>query len=317
MQISGLKDITIGVGRLRQQVDFYATNLGLRICARGRIPAELCRRLWQVDDDLNMVILGRQDLPDSPQLRLIPAFDLPARPDFDITHTGPLGILYGTVDIRRTYYRLSSAGVEFHAPPVTVQPPGLRGRRHARKLAFGRAFDGEYVVLAQPVHGLLRDGTSSPYFGVTEPLEISIVVPELALSSRFLQQALGFESVLCAQRGGKAREQAMGLAPGSSFNLETLKDGSGRTRLSLLCFGSGHAGVEARPPSRGICALRFECDDLERSSEACVEAGGHLITHPAVIDHPVLGEGRAATLMAPFGVLIELWQQVRGRSPEG
>ena len=311
MRISGLQEITIGVGHLRRQVDFYASNLGLRIRNRGMIPAETCRRLWLINEHLNVVVLGRQDLPNSLRLRLIPTFDLPARPDFDITRNGPLGILFGTEDILRAYYRLSGAGVEFHSPPVPVGPKGPRAQRHGRSVAFGRAYDGEYVVLAQPAHGPLKDGTLSPYFGVTEPLEIQLVVSNLDLCSEFLRYGLGFDSLLRAHRDGEARERAMGLATGSAFELETLRDGAGQTRISLLRFRSDpFPQPEARPPTRGICALRFDCLDLEQTTADCQEAGGRIVTQPVTIAHPALGEGRATTLMAPFGVLIELWQSV-------
>lgn len=309
MLISGLKDITIGVGHLRQQVDFYSINLGLRILARGQVPADIGRRLWQLDDDVNVVQLGRHDLPNSPRLRLLPTFDLPARPDFDVTRCGPLGILFGTQDILRTYYRLSGAGVEFHSPPTAVGPRGPKGRRHGRSLAFGRAYDGEYIVLAQPTHGPLRDGTCSPYFGVTEPLELMVVVGDIRAGSSFLQEVLGFEPMLRARRAGSAREQAMGLQAGTSFEIETLRDAERGSRISLICFGDGTPTFEARPPQRGICALRFECGDLEACIVACQEQGLGP-SSPIVIDHPVLGEGRATTLMTPFGLWVELWQSV-------
>ena len=311
MGISGLKEITIGVGHLRRQVDFYANNLGLRIRTRGMIPAETCQRLWHINEHLNVVVLGRQDLPTSPRLRLIPTFDLPARPDFDVSRNGPLGILFATEDILRAYYRLSGDGVEFHSEPIRVGPRGPRGRRHGRLVAFGRAYDGEYVILAQPTHGPLKDGTVSPYFGVTEPLEAQFVVSDLDTCSQFLQEGLGFSSLLRSKRDGSSREKAMGLPAGSAFELETFRDAAGQSRISLLRFRpEPFQQPEVRPPSRGICALSFDCPDIEQTTADCLAAGGRITTAPAMIAHPALGEGRVATLMAPFGVLVELWQTV-------
>ena len=312
MQVLGLKDVIIGVGHLRRQVDFYTTMLGLRIQARGQMPPASCRSLWNIDEPVNMVLLRRNDLPSSLSLRLIPAFDLPARPDFEIRTPGPLGLMFGTEDIVRTYYRLSGSGVEFHHQPVEVGPGGPRRRRYARHLTFGRAYDGEYITLAQPAIGSLKDGTVSPYFGVTEPLELSFVVSDLEPSSRFLKDALGFESLICARRSGESRELAMGLAPGTSFTLETLRDRLSGLRLSLLCFGSHRIQSEIRPPARGINSLRFHCQDLHATLERCVKLGATDAGVPTALEDPVDGKGLGVALMTPLGAQMELWQTLEG-----
>lgn len=311
MRDSGLKDVLIGVGHLRRQVDFYTSTLGLRIQARGRLPAATCHALWSIEEEVNMVQLRRNDLPSSLGIRLVPAFDLPARPDFNIDSPGPLGFLFGTEDITRAYYRLSGAGVEFYDSPVAVGPRGPKRRRHSRHLAFGRAYDGEHIALAQPFAGPLKDGTVSPYFGLSEPLEISFVVCDLEPSSRFLQDGLGFESLLCARRSGEARERAMGLLPGTSFTLQTLKDPQTNLRIALLCFGSHRAQTEVRPPSRGISALRFHCEDLPSTLERCLGSGGRDAGTPTLLDDPADGRGLGVSLMSPLGAQIELWQSLQ------
>lgn len=308
MQDSGLKEVVIGVGHLRRQVDFYTQSLGLRIQARGRVSAATSAALWSVNEEVSMVRLRRNDLPSSLALRLVPAFDLPARPDFRIDAPGPLGFLFGTDDITRIFYRLSGAGVEFYGSPVAVGPRGPGRRRHTRRLAFGRAYDGEYIGLAQPQHGPLLDGTVSPYFGVSEPLEISFVVCDLESAAHFLHEGLGFENLLRTRRGGRAREQAMGLDPGTAFTLQTLKDPLTDLRVSLLCFGSDGFQADIRPPSRGINALRFHCLDIHRSLERCLKAGGRESGSPTLLDDPADGRGLGVSLMSPLGTQIELWQ---------
>lgn len=310
MQDSGLKEVVIGVGHLRRQVDFYTQTLGLRIQARGRIAAATSAALWAVDEEIAMVRLRRNDLPSSLALRLVPAFDLPARPDFKIETPGPLGFLFGTEDITRVFYRLSGAGVEFYGSPVEVGPRGPHRRRQTRHLAFGRAYDGEYIALAQPLQGPLLDGSVSPYFGVSEPLEISFVVCDPDAASRFLEEGLGFETVLSARRSGTAREQAMGLAPGTAFTLQTLKDPLSELRVSLLCFGTHGVQTEIRPPARGISALRFHCLDVQQSFERCLRAGGRANGRPLLLDDPADGHGLGVSLMSPLGTQIELWQSL-------
>jgi len=103
-----LHAVTIGVGHLRRQVAFYGSNLGLRVAAKGRVPAAVSRQAWGLDDDLDVVTLARQDLPQALQVRLMRTSDLAARPDFDLTVPGPVGLAFGARDVRRL---LGDAGI--------------------------------------------------------------------------------------------------------------------------------------------------------------------------------------------------------------
>lgn len=309
MATTGIRDLTLGVGHLRRQVGFYTSNFGLRVVAKGRVPARLARDLWGHDDDLDVVTLGRPDLADAARLRLVRTSDLPARPDFDPTTPGPLGVVFTTPDIRRLYYRLSGAGVEFHAPPAEVAPYGEPGPGHPRFTAYGRAYDGEYLVLAEGAEGAEADGTVSPYFGVSEPRELCLVVTDLDAGVAFAERVFGFELLIRDRRGGPAREESLGLAPGTRFELAMLRHPTvAGARLTLYSFGAGGpAQSVARPPDRGLSALRVDCDDLDQRIAEAEAAGGRRLGGPTSFEEPALGHGWVATIEAPFGLLVELW----------
>lgn len=296
-------------------MDFYTTHLGMQVSRRGRLDQATCRALWRLDEEVNAVVLARGDQPKSLRVRMIPVFDLPDRPDFDIRQCGPLGLLFGTADIARLHGRLSQAGVEFHNSPVVVGPGGFKGRRFGRSMSFGRAYDGEYLILAQPTQGPLVDGTVSPYFGVTEPLEISFVVPELEPASRFLRRALGFHSMRVTRRAGEARERAMGLPAGTSFNLEILQAQGGSCRVALIHFEPTRPARPLRPPHRGLNSLRFECRHLDAALKACALQGASPLADATEVRDV---DGRAALAAAlavdSLGILVELWQPL-GTTP--
>ncbi|MEM8934491.1 MAG: hypothetical protein AAGE94_25075, partial [Acidobacteriota bacterium] len=109
-------------------------------------------------------------------------------------------------------------------------------------------------------------------------------------------------------RGGSADEQALGLTEGTRFDVAVLRHPtSPGARLALYRFGQG--ALEAvRPPARGVSALRIACADLDERLVAAQTHGGLHLGGPVEVDSPVLGQGRLATVIAPLGLLVELWQ---------
>lgn len=310
-----LRAVTIGVGHLRRQVAFYGSNLGLRVLAKGRVPAAVSRQVWGVDDDLDVVTVARQDLPDALQVRLMRTSDLAARPDFDLTVPGPVGLALGAKDVRRIYYRLSGAGVEFHSAPEEpgdageADDAGAEARAAAAfgRAAFGRAYDGEYVILRS--FGGEGTGTVSPYFGVTEPQEILLVVRDMEACALFLVDSLGQEPLDQGRMDDEDVRRSMGLPPETTFHWRTFA-ASARSlpRLRLVAFGDDQMQESVAPPSRGISSLRFDVDDLDRVLARVERAGAQVVVPKTDVAHPALGAGWAAGLSTPLGVRIELWR---------
>lgn len=296
--------VTLGVGHLRRQVAFYGSNLGLRVVNKGRVPAEVCRQIWEVDEELDVVTVARQDLPDSLQVRLVRTSDLAARPDFDLSVPGPVGLTYATKDIRRLYYRLSGAGVEFHAGPAD-ESDAEEGDRHDR--IFGRAYDGEYIILESSA-GTTASGTMSPYFGVTEPLEVVLVVSDMEASALFLVEGLGQDPLDQGRIDDESWRRAMGLPPGASFLWRTFGSARGGARLRLLCFADGQNQEPVKPPARGLSSLRFDTEDFDRALGRLRRAGAGVATPRSSVSHAAVGGGWVASLTSPLGICIELWQ---------
>lgn len=313
-----LRSVTLGVGHLRRQVSFYGSHFGLRVREKGHASAEVCRKLWGVDEDHDVVTVGRNDVEDGLALRLVRTSDLAARPDFDLTVPGPVGLLYGTRDVRRLYYRLSGAGVEFHSEPVGVElggpgggpdpdPESERGGDGSRR-AWGRAYDGEYVILSESEAG----GTVSPYFGVTEPRDVLVVVSDPAAAGAFLADGLGQRMTGEGEASGAGWSEVMGLDAGVSFrwrHFAAPASGSSPVAgVTLLHFGDGQSATRTAPPDRGLSSLRFDVPGLDAALERAESAGGRRVTEPAAIDHPALGTGRSVALDSPLGMLVELWE---------
>jgi predicted enzyme related to lactoylglutathione lyase len=223
--------------------------------------------------------------------------DLAARPDFDLTVPGPVGLAFGARDVRRIYYRLSGAGVEFHASPGEDDAD-------ADLAVYGRAYDGEYIVL-QTQH----EGTVSPYFGVTEPLEVVLVVRDMEASANFLVDCLEQELLEQGLVDDEGVRRTMGLSPGTAFHWRTFAAAPrSAPRLRLICFGDGQSQQVVNPPSRGLSALRFHVGDLDRSLARAQRAGAQVTVSKTDVAHPAVGTGLMAGLSTPLGVRLELWR---------
>jgi predicted enzyme related to lactoylglutathione lyase len=72
--------------------------------------------------------------------------------------------------------------------------------------------------------------------------------------------------------------------------------------------GREGATPEVGPPARGLHALRYDCDDIERFAGRVGRAGGAIERGPIEVDSPVLGRGRVLSVRPPFGTLVEIWQ---------
>ncbi|MEM9556225.1 MAG: VOC family protein [Acidobacteriota bacterium] len=306
MSVSAIREITLGVGHLRRQVSFYGSAFGLRVTAKGRVPAAVAEALWRHDDLVDAVVMARLDLPHGTRLRLLRTSGLPARPDFDVSVPGPLGVVWGAGSSRRTYYRLSGAGVEFHAAPAT----DAEGDDTDTTL-YGRTVDGEYAVIAPrsgPDHDPRRRGTPSRHFGVTEPIAVSLVTVDPAADASFLERVFGWTRLDAARRDDPAALRAMGLGPELAHEVEWFGvSGDSGALLELVHFGRSGA-TTVQPPARGIAALRVDCEALDAVLEAARDAGAQLVGDPFEVDDVALGRGRVATLQPSFGLMIELWE---------
>ncbi len=68
----------------------------------------------------------------------------------------------------------------------------------------------------------------------------------------------------------------------------------------------------ARPPDLGLFMLAFEVDDLDTVAASASKAGFRLMSGPVSLERKLYGSLRATTVLAPGGVMVELFQRVLG-----
>jgi catechol 2,3-dioxygenase-like lactoylglutathione lyase family enzyme len=132
----------------------------------------------------------------------------------------------------------------------------------------------------------------------------------------FYRDVLGFEIRRDVELPyGEAMDGALvGVRPGTVMRfLQLFAPGTETAYIVFLDFrGAGlPALVPPRPPQRGVAAWTFRVRDLDATLARARSSGAPLVCEARRLDHPLCGNGRAASLLAPNGFLVELVEAVR------
>ncbi|GIW05216.1 MAG: hypothetical protein KatS3mg060_0021 [Dehalococcoidia bacterium] len=318
MTISALREIAIGVADLDKRTAFYRDIFGLTVIRESTISSDIARALYGLADPIPSRTLARTDVPSSVRIRLMRLEGEEGRPSRDLRWPGPVGIGFTTASIQPVFERVAGAGVQFISPPVKLTP-GSGPDDPFRFEAFGRAEDGEYIVLIERGNTPVPYGDISAASGVSQPLHTSHAVLDLAACNRFLHDVLGHEVLVHEHCEGPLFEELMGLPPGQRFDFDMLWDpGFSTGRIVLMEFeGIVADPASVHPPTRGICALRYDTSDLTALLPRIEPAGGRILRGPVTVDDPALGRGQVVAVMSPIGTLFEIWEPDLSDNPTG
>lgn len=312
MSVSALREITIGVSDLQARRRLFEAGCGLSVLSSGPIDSMTAGRLFDASSSPGATLMGRPDVADAPRLRLVhcAAAD-PARP-LGLKAPGPLGVGFTTRGITDVHARLAAEGVSFISTPVLIAPASATGSAPEgprRFECFGRADDGDFVVLIERVDAATPYGTLAT--DCSEPLHASFVVTNLDACLHFMSDVLGHETLIAETCSGPPFDVVLGLPPDVSFRFAMLhRPGFGAGRIIFIQFEKRPEPMAQVPSlARGMCRLRYDTADLHQTLTRVPGGGGSLVRGPASIDDPVLGRGLVAMVRSPFGVLIELWQK--------
>lgn len=310
MSVSALREITIGVSDLQARRGQFQTGCGLSSLSSGPIDSMTAGRLFDAGSTLGATLMGRPDVADSPRVRLVQSgAPEPARPH-GLRSPGPLGVGFTTRGIAEVHARLAAEGVRFVSPPVLLTPVPATGSAPGprRFECFGRAEDGDFVVLIERVNATTAYGTLVT--DCSEPLHASFVVTNLEASLHFMSDVLEHETLITETCAGAPFDALLGLSSDVSFRFAMPhRPGFSTGRIIFIQFERRPEPMAQIPSlARGICRLRYDTTDLHQTLSRVPGGGGSLVRGPASIDDPVLGRGLVAMVRSPFGVLIELWQ---------
>jgi catechol 2,3-dioxygenase-like lactoylglutathione lyase family enzyme len=270
-------------------------------------------RLFDAQQVTRAAVLGRPEIAASPRIRLVQVSALPAARPHGLDAPGPVGVGFTTTGIEAVRDRLEAASVRFVSAPLLLTPVATQTTEGSapgpqRFETFGRAADGDYVVLIERVNAETPYGSISG--DCSEPLHASFIVTNLDACTHFMSDVLEHETLIQDACSGPPFDRLLGLPGDVSFRFAMPhRPGFPTGRVVFMEFEKRRQPMTQMPGlARGLCRLRYDTQDLHITLARVPGGGGSLVRGPASVDDPVLGRGLVALVRSPFGVLIELWQ---------
>ncbi|GIW06911.1 MAG: hypothetical protein KatS3mg060_1716 [Dehalococcoidia bacterium] len=314
--LRGLTEVMVSVSDFEPHLALYRDLLGFDVRSHGVIDPIVAATLWGIPTGraVEAMQLGA-GASDSGLLRLVRVAGAPTeaeRPavldfglfDFDIY----------TMDMPAAYNELTAAGYEWTSPPQLWSPDGqpeidvLEG--------WCLAPDGVNLVMNRPFQ---RKGSKAwnadPDRRYTEVTASVTVVADLEREATFWQ-ALGLRIGVDFLLRHPAIDRFLQLPAGTELRMLLLTArGSGPARVELITPLTNASGVDRTRRQRpgqvlGLCGWALRVGDLDAALDAVARGGGRCVGGPISIETPIHGQGRAAAVETPAGVLIELTQPI-------
>ncbi len=314
-----LHTATISTSDLAGSLRLYRDGLGMRV--RGPLAVtdavrKVQNTLWGIPPAKRwaMHLLDRPGVDTAVRIRLL-AFDAPApasRATWDPREPGPFTLGFPTTNLPELDAALRRLGFESLAPMEQSQIPRPDGTKYGLLESVFKGPDKVHAVGVSRLDGMPQLGPVDPASGHGGPAYSAQVVVNSDAIVRFYCDVLGLE--LRSDREWKSGPaSAIGLPAGTPFRLALIySPGASTGQLLLMDFRDGTAAaseVAPRPPNRGLGIYSFAVRSLDATAAKLRAAGVTVVGGPISYDSPDLGPHRAMTVLAPNGVIVELFEQ--------
>jgi catechol 2,3-dioxygenase-like lactoylglutathione lyase family enzyme len=228
------------------------------------------------------------------------------RRSFDREETGPYALGFPTRDVEMIDQRMIDRGFKRTLPTVNRYSLQLRdGTPYPITEASYEVADNTRLVVLSRGNGLPQNGTLDLVTGVGGPAYSSLIVENSAAMESFFTQVLDFER--------RTSREWSNFSP--RFRYVTLHALGARTgNLGLVEYASedrrAGMGVPPRPPNRGLAGWTFPVRSLSAILRRAEAYGATVQAGPTVVDDPRFGRVTAASLLAPNGFLIEVFETI-------
>lgn len=309
--LSGALIVTRDLDNLRR---IYVDGMGLTLegplkLSRAQLAAH--RKLWGMPPGLGWQTwrLTRPSLPDAIRvLILVPDADTPVmRRSYDREETGPYALGFAMSDVRAADPRIVALGFKRTLPAVNEYPLQRRdGSEYPVIEASYEIADNTRLVLMQRGGGMRANGSIDPATGFGGPSYSSLIVDDATSMERFFTEVLDLER-------RTSREWTV-FSP--RFRYVTLHAKGARTgNLGLVEYQPADrkpsTGVAPRPPNRGLAGWSFPVRSLDEVLRRAAAQRVTRVAGPIALDDPRFGAVRIATLLAPNGLLVEVFERTR------
>ena len=314
-----LHTVTVATASLAESLLFYRDGLGMSVMGPVSVDADTRakqRMLWGVpkDIDWDLYLLSRPGAPGAASIRLL-ILDTPTpaiHSSWSALQSGPFSMGFPNEDQEALDAKMRQLGFGSLNVIEKYTVPRRDGSVYPIHETIFNGPDFVHAVGIFRGDGMLQLGPVVPDTGLGGPAYSAQVVDDSDAMLAFLTEVLGME--LRSDRTWKSAgtEGALNVPDGTVFRFSIVY-AMGATSGHLLFVdyenvASLSNGVAPRLPNRGIGMWTFPVSDLEEVLRRAKEAGIELASPPVVADMPTFGKATVATLIAPNGFMIELFE---------
>ena len=315
-----LKMVTICTADLDSLRLFYETGMGMTLSGPLRISnkeKKKQRLLWDMPASVRyrMYLLHRPNLPENMEIRvLLVSKKLPLiHENYNPRELGPFSLGFPNANQEAIGSEMNQLGFTTMIPlqPALLTRPD--GTKYKYLETIYRAPDFVHIVGVERGNGMPQ---LSPIDSATlkggPGFSAQVVTGMSDRVIAFYTKVLGME-IRKDSEWKTGDGSALGMPPGATYrNTIVFAKGASTGYMQFMDFkdnGRVYTKVPPRLPHRGIGMYSFETADIRKVNKRAVESRALVIQKPIAYRDPVLGNCTVMTLMAPNGIMIEIFQR--------
>ncbi len=314
-----LHTVTISTNSLEESLLFYQDGQGLKVTGpikSSYITKRRQRKLWGIPRGTkwDLYLLRRNGVPGTVQIRLLVLREqAPAiHRSWSALELGPLSLGFPNLQPARQDERLRQLGFGSLNKMEVYPVPRPDGSTYQISETIFNAPDFVHAVSIHRGDGMSQLGPIDPKSGLGGPAYSAQVIEDSDRVLAFYTDVLGLE--LRSDRTWTTRNEgsALQVPPGTIFRFSIVyAKGATSGHLLFVDYKNRETiapNTEPRVPNRGIGMWSFPTRNLEIVLKRAREQNIAIVRKPTHYKSPALGDARAATLLAPNGFLVEIFE---------
>ena len=319
--ITGVHAAMIGVSDLAPHTNLFCDGLGWEVIQEGLIPDEICRHLWNVDSDAEVVVLTSANAT-SGRVHLLrfPGLD-PTDPGLPALRTyGFHGLNMYVRDMAEMVDRLTYQGAHKigEAKWSLEAQDGSSQTIHQIKMDCG---EGMGIVFVNPnTPRFTHAWKNNQEAFCTELTSVVIFESDVDTARPFWGPGgLGLEFHYDNVIGNPASAALRRTEPDETNHLLF---GFGKESARVELLGRGYdkyrdvpredlAPIQRPGVSLGETGWVMIVDNVDATLKILQEKGGQVIATPMDVGTPIHGQRRVAVAQSPEGIWLNLWENDR------
>jgi len=314
-----LHTATLSTNDLEGIRKFYVDGMGMTL--EGPIELQedqerTQRKLWDIPSDVSYAYyhLYRPSVPTLIQIRLLVFKEEhpTIHKSYKSLELGPFSLGFPNLDQKGLDQKLEGLGVSFMAPLQEGTIPRPDGTEYRYWETIYKGPDYLHCVGIERGDGMPPLAPCDPVTKLGGPGYSAQVIDNSDHFISFLTDVLDLE--LRADRYWEAAAgSALGIEEGVPFRFALVyAKGSTQNHFLFLDFKESEmidTGVPPRIPNGGLGAWTLETSDIGQVISNARSFGSRVLSEPMVYDSPIFGECSIASMLAPNGFIIEVFER--------